>query len=219
MRFLTKMFAAVGFSLIAAGALASPDNPQAGTDYRVLDKAQQTESANKVEVLEFFWFNCPHCNALEPALEAWVKKHGDNIVFKRVPVAFRESFVPQQRMYYALEAMGKADEMQKKIFRTIHVDRKPLDTEAQIMEFIAASGIDKQKFADLYNSFGVQTKVARATQLQRAYAVDGVPMLAIGGRYLTSPSIIAGSIGNQPSHVLHEGALKVADHLVAKSKN
>jgi thiol:disulfide interchange protein DsbA len=135
-----------------------------------------------------------------------------------VPVAFRDSFIPQQKLYYALEALGKVDELHVRIFRAIHAERKQLDTEQQIMDFIAKQpGIDAKKFADAYNSFGVQAKAKRATQLQADYEIDGVPTLAIGGRYLTSPSIVAGSVGNRPEPALHEAALQVADYLVKQS--
>lgn len=218
MRFLTRFIAAASLTLVAATAGATPDNPQAGTDYRVLDKPQQTESGNKVEVTEFFGYFCPHCNAFEPKLEDWVKKQGNNIVFKRVPVIFRDFMVPQQKLYFALDAMGKADEMQKKVFRAIHADHQQLDTEAQIMEFIGKQpGIDKQKFADLYNSFGVQTKVNRVPALQQAYQIDGVPTLAVNGRYVTSPSIVAAGMGNVSEAALQDAALKVMDFLVAKA--
>lgn len=217
MRFLSRLFMAVSFSLLAAGAGATPDNPQNGKDYRTIDKPQQTDAGGKVEVTEFFWYSCPHCNSFEPALAEWVKKQGDKIVFKRVPVAFRESFVPQQRLYYALEGMGKSEELQKKIFRAIHAERRQLDTEAQIVEFIAKEGIDKQKFMDLYNSFGVQAKVKRAQQMQQSYGIDGVPIVAIDGRYLTSPSMVSEVIGRQPEPALHDATLKVMDWLVAHS--
>jgi thiol:disulfide interchange protein DsbA len=217
MRLLSRIFLAVGFSLLAATAGATPDNPQSGKDYIALDKAQQTESGDKVEVLEFFWYNCPHCNVFDPSLTDWVKKQGDKIVFKRVPVAFRDSFVPQQRLYYALEAMGKADELQPKILRAIHVDRHQLDTEAQIVDYITKQGIDKQKFLSLYNSFGVDAKAKRAVQLQQAYKIDGVPTVAINGRYVTSPSIISEGNGRMPEPALHAATLKVMDWLVARS--
>ncbi|HTH43702.1 MAG TPA: thiol:disulfide interchange protein DsbA/DsbL [Oxalicibacterium sp.] len=218
MRFIQHLLAVIGLSLVAASAVASPTAPVNGTDYRTLERAQPTESGKKVEVTEFFWYDCPHCNAFEPSLEAWVKKQGDKIVFKRVPVAFRDSFIPQQKLYYALETIGKVDEMQARIFRAIHVERKQLETDSQIAAFIAKQpGIDVKKFTDAYNSFGVQTKAKRATQLQADYQIDGVPTLAIGGRYLTSPSIVAASVGNRPEAALHEAALQVADFLVNKS--
>lgn len=217
MRFIQHLLAVVGFSLVAATVGASPTAPVNGTDYRTLAKPQQTDSGKKVEVTEFFWYDCPHCNAFEPSLEAWVKKQGDKISFKRVPVAFRDSFIPQQKLYYTLEAMGKVDELHGKIFRAIHVDRQKLDTDSEILAYVTKQGIDAKKFADFYNSFGVQTKVKRATQLQAAYQVDGVPLIAIDGRYLTSPSIVGASLGNRPESILHEATLQVADWLVAKS--
>lgn len=218
MRFLKHVLAALSISLLAAGAQAAPDNPQNGVDYRTLEKPQQTDSGKKVEVTEFFWYSCPHCSALEPDLVAWVKKQGDNIVFKRVPVAFRDSMVPQQKLYYTLEAMGKLDELHAKVFNVIHVQRKRTDTDAEIAEFVAKNGVDKQKFLEVYNSFGVQSKVKRAAQLAQAYQIDGVPLLAIDGRYLTSPSIVSASVGNKPEPVLHAATLQVADWLVNKSK-
>lgn len=218
MRLLSRIFMAVGFSLLAASASASPDNPQEGKDYLRLSTPQQTEApAGKVEVLEFFWYNCPHCNVLDPVLHDWVKKQGDKIAFKRVPVAFRDSFVPQQRLYYALEAMGKADEMQPKVLRTIHVERRQLDTEAQIVDFIVKQGIDKQKFLDLYNSFSVTTKANRARQLQGIYEISGVPTLAVDGRYVTAPSIVSEGNGRMPEPALNAATMKVMDFLVEKS--
>ena len=132
MRFIQHLLAVATLSLFAATAGASPTAPVNGTDYRTLDKAQQTDSGKKVEVTEFFWYSCPHCSALEPALEAWVKKQGDKINFKRVPVAFRDSFIPQQKLYYSLEALGWVNALHGKVFRAIHVERQPLDTDKPV---------------------------------------------------------------------------------------
>lgn len=217
MRFLQHVLAALSLSLIAFGANATPANPQNGVDYRTLDKAQQTDSGNKVEVTEFFGYFCPHCNALEPELAAWVKKQGDRIVFKRVPVAFRDTMIPQQKLFYTLEAMGRVEDLHPKVFQAIHVQRQSLDSDAAITDFIVKQGVDKQKFLDVYNSFGVQSKAKRATQLQQAYQVDGVPLLAVDGRFLTSPSIVSASVGNRPEPVLHAATFQVLDWLVAKN--
>ena len=217
MRFLKQVLAALSLGLLAFTAGATPANPQLGADFRVLNKPQLTDAGKKIEVIEFFWYSCPHCHAFEPDLEAWLKKQGDNIVFKRVPVAFRDSMVPEQKLYYALEAMGKAEEMQKKIFNAIHVQRQSLNTDAAIADYISKQGIDRQKFLELYNSFGVQSKVRRVAQLQQAYQVDGVPLVVIDGRYQTSPSIVAESMGNVPEQALHKGTLQVMDWLVAQT--
>jgi len=218
MRFLQRLLAVLSISFIAVGANAAPNNPQNGVDYRTLDKPQQTEAGKKVEVIEFFWYSCPHCFALEHELVAWVKKQGDNIVFKRVPVAFRDSMVPQQKLFYTLEAMGKFDELHQKFFNAIHVEKRRSDTDAEILDFVVKNGIDKAKFLEVYNSFGVQSKAKRATQLMQAFQVDGVPMLAVDGRYMTSPSIVGASLGNRPEPVLHQATFQVMDWLVNKAK-
>jgi thiol:disulfide interchange protein DsbA len=204
----------LGLGLVASGAGASPAEPVNGKDYRTLDKPQPTESGKKVEVTEFFWYSCPHCNAFDPALIDWVKKQGDHINFKRVPVAFRESFVPQQKLFYTLEAMGKVDELHGKIFHAIHVEHVPLETDQTITDYVVKQGVDRKKFLDLYNSFGVTTKAHRATQLQELYKIDGVPTIAIGGKYLTSPSIVAASVGNVPEPALFAASLQVMTVLV-----
>jgi thiol:disulfide interchange protein DsbA len=218
MRFLKHLIATLSLSLLAAGAGATPDKPQNGVDYRTLEKPQQTDSGQKIEVTEFFWYSCPHCFALEHDLMAWVKKQGDNIVFKRVPAAFRDSMVPQQKLFYTLEAMGKFDALHQKLFNTIHVERKRVDSEAEIIDFVTKNGIDKQKFLEVYNSFGIQAKAKRAAQLMQGYQLDGVPLLAVGGRYVTSPAIIAEGSGNRPEPVLHQSTLQVMDWLVNQVK-
>jgi len=217
MRFLKHLLTAMSLSLVAIAASASPANLQNGLDYRTLAKPQPTDSGKKVEVIEFFSYACPHCSALEPSLADWVKKQGDNIVFKRIPVGFRPQWVPLQQLYYSLEAMGKVDELNKKVFHAIHVERQSLENEGEIADFIAKQGIDRKKFLDLYNSFGVQTKVRRVEQLQENYKVDGVPMIVIDGRFVTAPSIVGASIGNQPEPALIAATLQVMDGLVAKA--
>lgn len=218
MRFIQTLLAALTFGLLAASASATPALPKDGVEYRVLSKPQSVEPGKKVEVTEFFWYSCPHCFALEPALEEWVKKQGDKITFKRVPVLFRENFIPQQKLYYALEAMGKSEEMQMKIFNAIHVQRQGLDTDAAILDFVVKQGIDKQKFIDLYDAFGTQAKVRRAKSLQESYKIDSVPTLAIDGKFITSPALAGTALGQQPEGALGKAAVQVADVLVAKAQ-
>jgi thiol:disulfide interchange protein DsbA len=188
-------------TLIAGGAaaatlLAGPQQALAqggfkeGTDYLKLGKPAPVDSpADKIEVIEFFWYSCPHCNAFEPTFDAWVKKQPAQVIVKRAPVAFRDDFVPQQRLYYALEAMGKVEELHRKVFNAIHVEKQRLGTQDQIADWIAKQGVDRTKFLEAYNAFGVAGKARRATQLQDAYQVDGVPSLGVAGKYFTSGSI------------------------------
>jgi len=183
--------------------------PQEGADYKALDKRVPVEAAQgKIEVVEFFWYSCPHCNAFEPQLEAWAKKLPADVVLRRVPVAFRDSFVPQQRLFYTLEAMGKLDDLHRKVFHAIHVDRQPTDKEDSILAWAEKNGLDKAKFQEIYNSFSVQTKARRAAQLQDAFKVEGVPALGIAGRFYTDGTMA----GNMPR------ALQVTDHLIAEAR-
>ncbi|MBI3230081.1 MAG: thiol:disulfide interchange protein DsbA/DsbL, partial [Burkholderiales bacterium] len=167
--------------------------------YTALTEAQPTDSGKKVEVTEFFWYGCPHCFAFDPFLTDWVKKQGDKIVFKRVPVFFRDNFLPQQKAYYALEALGKADQVHPKLFDAIHKDHQRLETEEALTDFVVKQGVDKAKFLDAYNSFSVQAKVTRATKLQTTYRINGVPTIAIGGKFVTGPSDVAQTLNSNAS--------------------
>lgn len=218
MRLLQRLFVAASFSLLAFGATVSFANPVQGVDYQALPQAQPTDSGNKVEVLEFFWYNCPHCAAFEPQLAEWAKKKGDTIVFKRVPVYFRESFVPQQKLYYALEALGKVDTVHRPIFDAIHSARMKLDKEDQIVDFVEKQGVDRKKFLDAFNSFGVQSKATRARQLQDAYRIESVPTIIIDGRFMTSPAMVGSRMRGQSEQAQHAATLQVMDALIAKKK-
>ncbi len=200
-------------TVLAASGLALPvqaqKKPDEGTDYITLDKRVPVEAPQgKIEVIEFFWYSCPHCNAFEPRLEAWIKKNPADVVVKRVPVAFRDSFVPQQRLFYAIEALGKVDELHRKVFNAIHVEKLALDKEESIIAWVEKQGVDKAKFAELYNSFSVSTKARRATQLQDAFKVQGVPAMGIAGRFYTDGTLA----GNM------ERALQVTDFLIAEAR-
>ncbi len=201
--------ATLGAAVLPAGALAQGNAFKDGTDFLTLDKRAPTEAAaGQVEVVEFFWYSCPHCNAFEPQLEAWVKKLPKDVAFRRAPVSFRPDFEPQQRLYYVLESLGKVDELQKKVFYTIHVEKQGLNTADQVAAWAEKQGINRARFAELYNSFSVSTKVRKATQLQDVYQVDGVPALGIAGRYYTSGTLAQ-----------HMGrALQVTDYLIGLSR-
>ena len=199
-----------GAGFVPSIALAQAKAPEAGVDYLVLDKRVLVEApAGKIEVVEFFWYNCPHCHAFEPAFDAWSKKVPKDVAVRRVPIAFRDDFAPQQRLYYALEAMGLVDKLHAKVFAAIHVEKKELNKGDAIADWVAKQGIDKTKFLEQYNSFSVATKASRATQLQNAYKIEGVPALGVAGRYWTDGSM-AKSL---------ERALQVVDHLVSGIRN
>jgi thiol:disulfide interchange protein DsbA len=209
------------FSLAAAGVLATAalglpgaafaqaKKPQDGADYVTLDQRVAADVApGKVEVIEFFWYACPHCNVFEPSFDGWMKKQPADVVVKRVPVAFRDDFVPQQRLYYTLEALGKVEELHPKVFQAVHGNRDPMNREDLILAWAGKQGLDQGRFKEVYNSFSVASKVRRATQLQDAYKVQGVPSLGIAGRYYTDATL-AGSMNR---------ALQVTDYLLAEAR-
>ena len=179
--------------------------PAEGKQYVKLSQPLPAAGGGKIEVVEFFWYGCPHCNDFEPMLDAWAKKLPADVLFRRVPVAFRdEPFGSHQRIYYALEAMNQVEAMHRKVFYAIHNDRQKLDKPADISAFMAKNGLDGAKFLDIFNSFSVQTKARQAKQLSESYKIDGVPAMGIQGRFYTSGSL-AGST---------ERSLQVADFLI-----
>ena len=203
-------------SAVAASALTLPlsMNAQAqraftaGKDFIKLDKPVATDApAGKVEVIEFFWYSCPHCNAFEPAFEAWVKKAPANLVVRRIPVAFNASFVPQQKLYFALEAMNLLPKLHTTVFRAVHVERKPLNKDDAIFEWIGQQGVDVAKFKEAYNSFNTANMLRKAAQLQDSYRVEGVPSMGVGGKYYTDGTL-AGSMQNVLQVVEYLGSLK-----------
>lgn len=202
---------AVGVSAVLPSlVLAQGKTFQAGDDYLLVKPAAAVEApAGKIEVVEFFWYSCPHCNEFEPTLNAWVKRLPADVAMRKVPIAFQDSFVPQQRLYYALEAMGLVAKLHSKVFAAIHVERQKLDKEDTIATWIAAQGVDKAKFLQQFNSFSVVTKTKKATLLQNAYGVEGVPALGVAGRFYTDGSHAKGL----------DRALQVVDALVAQVRS
>lgn len=194
---------------VATTALAQPRQFKEGKDYRRLDKPVPPDApAGKVDVLEFFWYSCPHCHSFEPTLEAWVKAAPKDLSIRRVPVAFNASFVPQQKLFYALQGMGKLDELHAKVFQAIHVEKQKLAKDDEIFAWVAKQGADAAKFKEAYNSFTVSNQIRRASQLQDAYGVEGVPSMGVAGKYYTDGTM-AGNMQN---------VLQVVEHLVATSR-
>src|SRR5580698_2860665 len=173
-KLLSILFLSLG--LVAATAHASPTAPVSGKDYTVLASPQPTDvPAGKIEVTEFFWYGCPHCNEFDPYLEAWIKKQGPDVEFKRVPVAFRDDFIPHSKLYHAVDALGLAQQLTPAIFNEIHVNHDYLLTPEDQAKFLATKGVDPKKFKEAYNSFSTQTALARDKKLLDDYKIDGVP--------------------------------------------
>lgn len=182
--------------------------PAEGTHFLRLASPVAVTVPGKVEVLEFFMYSCPHCFQFEPALEPWIKRLPADVAFRRVPVAFRPNLEIHQRLYYALEALGQLETLHTKAFSAIHVEHKMMLKDEDVAAWGVANGLDGAKLLEAMRSFAVAGKVRAARQTMEAYRVDGVPMLAIQGRWTTSGTT-AGS---------HEKALAVADYLIAQAR-
>ena len=213
-----REFSLSAASAVAASALtlpvANPAMAQArqfkeGKDFKRLDKPVAPDApAGKVDVIEFFWYSCPHCNAFGPTLNAWVKAAPKDLSVRRVPVAFNASFVPQQKLYYTLEGMGKLDALHAKVFRAIHVEKAKLAKDDEILAWVTQQGVDVAKFKEVYGSFSVANQVRRASQLQDAYGVEGVPSMGVAGKYYTDGTM-AGSM---------QTVLQVVEYLAATAR-
>ena len=197
-------------TLLSSGAaLAQGGEPVESRDFTKLDPPQPVGVAKgKVEVLEFFSYACPHCNAFEPTLEAWTRGLPADVTFRRVPVPFLYNAENFAKTYYALEAIGAVDAMQSKIFAAVHVDKQRLDKVEDIAAVVAKNGGDAAKFTAAFKSFSVATAVSRSKKLVADYKIDSVPSLCVQGRFLTSPAQANGS----------PQALAVTDALIQRAR-
>ena len=199
--------ATAGLGLTAAGNAVAQGAPEEGKHYvRLQTPAPVTLSASKkIEVVEFFWYGCPHCFSFEPTIEAWGKRLAADVQLRQMPFAFIGP-VEHQKLFYALEEIGQREALQKRIFTAIHVENRRINTEADILAFVAANGVDRAKFTEAWKSFGANTKLNRGKQLSNAYKIDGVPAIGVHGRFYTAPSLAGGS----------DRAVAVADFLIQR---
>lgn len=193
------------FLLQTVPALAAFDE---GIEYLPIKPPVPTENPQKVEVVELFWYGCPHCYHFEPKLVAWLKHKPANVEFIRVPAIFpnRPVWELHARAYYTAEMLGVLDKTHEALFDAIHKEHQELFTEDALANFYAKYGVDKKLFKETMYSFGVQMKVDHAKELSRRYHIDGVPTLVIDGKYRTYASLTNGE----------EGMLKVTDYLIEK---
>jgi protein dithiol oxidoreductase (disulfide-forming) len=178
------------FGMASAGFAATA--PVKDKEYTLVEPALPPLDANsgkKVEVIEFFYYGCPHCYNLQPALKAWLKNAPKDIEFRRMPTVFRESWVPLTRTYYALEAIGVLEKMHDDVFKAVQDNSVNLGDKRLLLEWAAKRGLDAKKLGEAYDSFAVQTKTQRSLQMTRAYGITGTPSIVVGGRYLTGPSM------------------------------
>jgi thiol:disulfide interchange protein DsbA len=215
--------ALVAASLVVTTAFASPTVPNPGAEYTMLSTPQPSQTAGKkVEVIEFFMYHCPYCHALEPILEKWVKQRGDSIVFRRMHLPYQGANDPESHLFLTLQAMGKSEAYQANIMDAVGdiVKRKRTETlsEQEILDVASRlPGIDKARFLDTWNSFGVKTMLKRETTIvYNDYKVQSTPTIVVDGKYVTSPGQVGEATGTRNEQQLFQETLQVVDALVAK---
>jgi thiol:disulfide interchange protein DsbA len=172
--------------------------------YETLSPAQPTQNPAKIEIIEFFWYGCPHCYAFEPLLEKWKKNLPANVEFIRLPAAFNELWSKHAKAYYTAEALGIVEKIHVDFFEAIQNGKEKLDTEATLAAFFAAHGVTESQFKEAYNSFAVDSKMRQAPLMASRYGITGVPAIIVNGKYKTNGTL-AGS---------HEKMIDVMDKLI-----
>lgn len=195
-------------ALAGLGLNVQAQSPIEGRQFKRLNPPQPT-AADKIEVIEFFWFGCPACFAFDPVLELWTKTLPPDVAFRRVHVGFAALHKLHQRMFFALEAMGQEAAVHERLFNAIHKDHADVTSEDKIVALVARLGLDAARFKATFNAFGVQSKAQQATRLSQAYGVDSIPTLAVSGRFTTSPAMAGGG----------REAVAVAEHLIRLTRN
>jgi len=179
MRFLKHIFAVL--AVLCMGYAHA--EVEAGKDYKILNNPQPTTSGKKVQVEEFFFYGCSHCFHLHPLLTEWEKKLPKDVELRYMPTIFNEAWEPMARTFYALEVLGQRKKLHDPLFEAWNVQNIDLSDEAKITDFVAKYGVDRAKFGAAYNSFALQSKIARSNQLVQAYGIRGTPTIIVDGKY------------------------------------
>lgn len=182
MRYLLLIALACALPLAIHAADPAAPSFQEGKDYVRLPTPVPPATPDKIEVVEMFWYGCPHCHDLEPVAQEWLKRKPDNVVFVRIPVAFGANWEPGARAYYAAEALGVLDKLHQPLFDAFH-KRLKLNTVDEMAAFFAEHGVDQEAFRKAYNSFQTETQLRRGNQLAQRYGVKGVPAVIVNGKY------------------------------------
>jgi thiol:disulfide interchange protein DsbA len=185
---LPRLLALLAGLFVLTGALAV-EPAEEGTDYKRLSKPVAVETGRQIEVVEFFWYRCPHCNQLEPGLSAWARKLPADAKLRTVPAILNPNWLPGAKLHYALADLGALDRLHAKVFEAYHKDKLDLDDEDQLMAWVRKQGLNEAKFRAAYRSFSVQTRAMKGDRSARAAGITGVPALMVDGKYLTSISM------------------------------
>lgn len=201
-----------GFAMLAAiifsGVALAADPAVEGTDFKRLQKPLAVKTGKQIEVAEFFWYRCPHCNQLEPGLKAWAKNLPSDTKLRPVPAVFNDNWLPGAKIYYTLQEMGVLDKLHGKVFDAYHKENLNLNDDAQLMAWVKRQGLNEATFQTAYRSFSVQTKAMKGATAARAAGLDGVPALLVDGKYLTSVSMT----------ITEDRLFEVLDELIARAR-
>ena len=179
-----------------------------GTHYHALSQAQPVQTGDKIEVVELFWYHCPHCFALEPVLDDWLEKaKPENAEYVRTPGIFRKSTVFDARVFYTLEALGVIDQMHADIFQEIHVRKNPFTSMEDLSELLKKHGVNEVDFKAAFESFAVDTKMKQAQMMFERYQATGVPTIIVDGKYRATASTAGG----------HQELMELTNYLVEKA--
>ena len=159
-------------------------------EYRLI-APQPVETGERIEVIDFFWYGCPYCNELQPALDEWTKRKPADVTLRRIPVVLRDTWAPHARIYYTLELLGEAERLHAQVYRSYHVEELHMSKPDVMEQWAVRNGIERRRWLDAYYSPEVDARIARAAQSTKRYDVQGTPSLVVDGRYLTSSSMTA----------------------------
>lgn len=157
-------------------------------EYRLIQPLP-VETRDRIEVIDFFWYGCPYCNALQPALEGWIKRKPADVALRRIPAILNDAWAPHARIYYTLEQLNEVERLHQAVYYSYHVELLHVSKPDVMVEWAVKNGIDRKKWLDAYYSPEVDAKVERAKKLTRDYTVEGTPTLVADGRYLTSGAL------------------------------
>jgi len=207
---LWGVLACAGLLLLAAGQAPAQEFDE-GIDYRLVEKPVRAEAGNDVEVIEFFWYGCPHCFHLEPEIARWLEHKPAGVTFRRIPAAASPRWVPHAKAFYAAEPLGVLDKLHEPLFKALHEQGRKIFTDDQIIAFAGEQGIDEDAFRAAYNSFPVDMQVRKSAELVERYNIDGVPAIVIDGKYVTSATQ-TGSTARMFDVIDYLAAKASADH-------
>lgn len=185
---LSRIASCLTFFLVFVSPLSLAEDFTVGTDYDLVSPPQPTQDPDRIEVMEFFWYGCPHCLDFEPDLKNWLKTKPGSVQFVRQPAVFNDQWAAHAKAYFTAEALGVADALHDELFKAIQIRKEKLMTEDEQAKFFADHGVDSTAFHQAYKSFAVDSKMRNATGLAAKYGVTGTPSIVVNGKYLVSPS-------------------------------